>query len=326
MLSKLKHSTFTRHRILSITFICILCLFFWFPSISFQGAQRGLLLWFQTVLPSLFPFMLLSNLMVTYNISRSISTLSYPIFRLFLPIEKSAAYPMVIGLLSGYPVGAKACNDLLKKHEISKKDAQFLLPLCNNASPMFLTCYIADQCLNMPKLQFPLLLLVFLSNYIGVQIVSFFCNHFQSQETETPTPCTPVSFIVNAANPPHILQAFDAAILSCVEILVKVGGYIILFSIFAQFVCTFFPYTTATLLTGILEITTGIYLVSSSNFSTSIKIALAAAIAAFGGLSSFAQTKSVIACSGLSSKRYLITKIISSIIAFFAAFLLLNII
>lgn len=322
MLSNFK---LTRQLLLTTTFIIVLCLFFFFPSISFQGAQRGLLLWFQTVLPSLFPFMLLSNLMVTYQISRSISSLFYPIFRLFLPIKKEAAYPLVIGLLSGYPVGAKACNDLLKKNEITKKDAQFILPLCNNASPMFLTCYIADQCLNMPSFQIPLLLIVFISNYFGCLLVSFIYG-FAKNGKEISTHCTPISILPNDINTPPILQVFDTAILSCLEILVKVGGYIILFSIFAEFAFSFLPYTISISFTGILEITTGIYLLSNSTFSPTIKIALTVAMATFGGLSSFAQTKSVIACSGLSAKQYFITKVICSILSYCITILLLYII
>lgn len=314
----------TRYRLLCLFFLTILCLFFFFPSICFQGAQRGLLLWFQTVLPSLFPFMLLSNLMITFQVSDSVSKLFYPIFRLILPIQKSGAYPLVIGMLSGYPVGAKTCNDLLLHNQISKKDAQFLLGICNNASPMFLTCYVVNQCLNIPKLQVLIMVLVFTSNYIGTMIVAYFYHFFYKIQDSAPALSNKGTLQCNQKIP--FLKSLDSSIQNCGEVLVKVGGYIIIFSIFAQFVYTFLPYTITTLITGFLEITTGIFYLSNSTFSIQLKIALATAMVTFGGLCSFAQTKSVITCSGLSPMRYFITKVISGIVAFCITLFLLNII
>ena len=69
-------------------------------------------------------------------------------------------------------------------------------------------------------------------------------------------------------------------------------------------------------LTGVLEITTGIHNVAALAISQNLKIVFITTIAAFGGLSGFAQTKSVFSTSGLSRTTYLFTKVLSAIIAF----------
>ena len=99
------------------------------------GARAGLMLWFHDVLPLLLPFMLLSNLFVL-KIRTKKTGAAYAIPVLFL-----------LGLLCGYPLGAKMASDFTKEGYIKPSTATILLPLCNNISPMFLSGYIGHTVL-----------------------------------------------------------------------------------------------------------------------------------------------------------------------------------
>ena len=103
------------------------------------------------------------------------------------------------------------------------------------------------------------------------------------------------------------------------EIITKVGGYIILFSILAQLLNEIAPGNGIfkTFLMGLLEITTGINQICKLTINNKIKIVLVALLTSFGGLSGIAQTKSVLGDTRLSMKSYIIVKLLAGIISFF---------
>ena len=85
----------------------IILLFIFFPDMVAGGAKLGLTLWFHTVLPALLHFMILSSFMIKQNVTGSVSRVVYPVFARIFGLSRAGCYPAVIGLLSGYPVGAK---------------------------------------------------------------------------------------------------------------------------------------------------------------------------------------------------------------------------
>ena len=119
-----------------------------FPKETFRGASYGLLLWFQTVLPSLLPFAILSNVLIETNALHYISTYLHPFLYPIFRITKPACYPLFIGFLCGYPMGAKTISDCIKKGLISKNEGKYLLSFCNNTSPMFIISVLIMQNIN----------------------------------------------------------------------------------------------------------------------------------------------------------------------------------
>ena len=102
-----------------------------------------------------------------------------------------------------------------------------------------------------------------------------------------------------------------------IEVIVKIGGYLMFFSIITSFL-SYIPYSNDWyyyIIVGITEMTTGIKAISMSNFNLDIKILYAVICAAFGGVSTIAQTNTVLQKSGLSLKHYIFWKILNCIIA-----------
>ncbi|NLZ53341.1 MAG: hypothetical protein GX892_09370 [Thermoanaerobacteraceae bacterium] len=101
------------------------------------------------------------------------------------------------------------------------------------------------------------------------------------------------------------------------EVITKIGGYIILFSILAQIIneigSGFGLYKAIVM--GILEITTGIDQICKLPIDINIKIVLVSVLTSFGGLSGLAQTKSVLGKSRLSIKTYICVKLLSALVA-----------
>ena len=120
--------------------IMLLC-----PQEVFFGASKGLLLWFQTVLPTLLPFMILSGLLISTNSIVYLDRIFGPLFCRLFRTSENASFAIIAGFLCGYPMGAKVTADLLRQERISKAEGQYLLSFCNNTSPMFIISYIMNS-------------------------------------------------------------------------------------------------------------------------------------------------------------------------------------
>lgn len=299
------------------------------------GARAGLMLWFHDVLPLLLPFMLLSNLFVL-KIRTQKTGAAYAIPVLFL-----------LGLLCGYPLGAKMASNFTKEGYIKPSTATILLPLCNNISPMFLSGYIGHAVL---KDQFPFwfLLAVLYVPYVLVTCIAFVLfrslgkhkptcsssnihtlHHTTSKEvavtghSSTPSRHTSKYSKETISQQSTSTQANDLLLQSVIQI-TYVGLYIMICSILFALVCTIPNLSSAvsTVLCGILEITQGSTVLAASKFLPEIKTALILACTSFGGISAFLQTIQVTKQSGLSMIYYFVIKCICGCMTGFAMYLL----
>ncbi|MFR0961937.1 MAG: nucleoside recognition domain-containing protein [Dorea sp.] len=106
-------------------FFLILCFFVMllFPSEVFEGAKSGLLLWFLTVLPTLFPFLLISRLLLDSCACSLLNKLLAPAISRLFGISAQGSFAFIVGFLCGYPMGAKITADLFHARQISKAEA-----------------------------------------------------------------------------------------------------------------------------------------------------------------------------------------------------------
>ena len=70
-----------------------------------------------------------------------------PFFKVVFGLSPGGAYVFLLGLLTGYPMGAKLTADLYYAGKISRQEAEYLLTFCNNPSPAFLITYVGHICL-----------------------------------------------------------------------------------------------------------------------------------------------------------------------------------
>lgn len=134
-----------------------------FPQEVFNGASEGLLLWFQIVLPTLLPFIIISNVLIQTNSISILSRIFGPAFQKFFHISIDGSFVVLAGFLCGYPMGAKVTSDLILTGRITKSEGTYLLSFCNNTSPMFIISYVIWQNLHDQTLLFPSLVILFAS-------------------------------------------------------------------------------------------------------------------------------------------------------------------
>ena len=101
-----------------------------------------------SVIPSLLPFMLITNYMQAHNLCTTVSAIFYPIFNKLMSLSEYGTFALIIGFTSGYPMGAKIIGDLYSANNISFKEAKLLITFCNISSISFLINYVLNKCLN----------------------------------------------------------------------------------------------------------------------------------------------------------------------------------
>ncbi len=301
----------------NILAIAILILMLTHPSLTVSGAGRGLLLWSQTVLPTLLPFMICSNVIVSIGALPLLMKPLRPLLRNVFHLSDNGGYVLVSGLLCGYPMGAKTCGEFAVQGRLSYGEAEYLLAICNHSSPMFLFGYVASNlCPQIP------IWLVAASLYLPILPLSILARRIYRPETNSSLPAKTIPAQRGTEN---ACFHFDDIMMGSIEIMVRIGGYIMLFSILAAFI-EYLPGISPSLkgLTlGFSEITTGIHTISQA--LTGIPQGLCiTAVTAFGGLSGVFQTKSVLNSSthtgviknaGLSIRHYVMWKLLHTAVS-----------
>ncbi len=299
----------------SICLCALLALMLFHADYVTEGARNGLLLWYSSVVPALFPFMVLSGLIVA---GRGISVLMSPFYLFLHPLlglSKAGCYVLVSGLLCGYPMGAKTCADFVREGRLSPLEGNFLMAFCNHPSPMFLLGYVYPFFAK----QLPLGILL-LSVYGPVLILAFAArlvcrNGGQNMPRQNDLEMRHVS---------RQSPSSDETILSAVEILCKIGGYLILFSIVIVFLkrSERIPFLIKLLLSASMEMTTGIR-EAASMLPFPVSGAVACAALTFGGFSGLFQTKAVLGdVRDLSIHTYFLWKLLHAGLSFAVFFLL----
>ncbi|MBQ9120089.1 MAG: hypothetical protein IJY09_08585 [Lachnospiraceae bacterium] len=327
------HYFFHRHPrwYLYLFFFALLCGMLFFPQIAAAGALKGLLLWFETLLPVLLPFLFLSGLLIRLDMTRPLNRMLSPVLCRFLPISPAACYPLLLGLFCGMPLGAKTTATLYQNGSISHADATFLLAASNHASLMFLVSYLIANKLQQPAHTFAFLAIIYLSGLCAALLlrprpVSVPLSHPHDSGDLSSSGIHATAVASHPSKTPGFFEALDDSVGDGLQTITKIGGYIILFSMLSGFLmhCTWLVLPLRATAAGIFEITGGIQLLCETSLPVTQKTALTLAITSFGGLSGLMQTRSVTLGSGLSIKLYFVQKCVQAGITYLLTLLIMQ--
>ncbi|MBR6514014.1 MAG: hypothetical protein IKT46_04175 [Clostridia bacterium] len=91
----------------------------------------------ETVIPSVFPFMVLTNLLISCGFDSMVKRLIKRPFEAAFHLNGNLASAYILGIISGYPQGAYAIAEIYDKGGCTKKEAEHALAFCNNTGPAF---------------------------------------------------------------------------------------------------------------------------------------------------------------------------------------------
>lgn len=259
------------------------------------GAQEGLSLCLYSVLPSLFPFFVLSSLLLSLGFAEGLGRLLFPVMNRLFHLGGNGASALALGLIAGYPSGARAASRLYTDGLCGKEEAEHLLAFCNNCGPAFFLSFLGVERFGSTVIGMRLWL---------IHVLSALCAGILLRPKRTLSRDVPPP----KAESIGFFAAFTQAVQSGFSSFLSVCGFVLLFSILLQPVKILLGNTAAQ---GIFELFSGIAALDDSPRA----FLLAAALTAWGGLSVHAQSAAFFSSAGLSGRWYIRGKLLQTAIS-----------
>jgi sporulation integral membrane protein YlbJ len=276
-------------------------------AIEYMG--RGLTLCARTVIPSLFPFMVISELLVSSGAGEAFGRLFAWLMRRVFGLSGAGASAVFLGSMCGFPVGAKTAVGLLDRNVISRAECEHLLTFTSNPSSAFLITAVGVSLYGNRRLGVVLYITVLGSGLLVGFLARFFLHRTETAEH----PHFPSGLHVGGA------ETFTGAVSGAATGMLTVCAYVIFFSALTGALgCAVKDVggageTGYTLLSGFLEMTGGISLASSLG-DHRLGLILTAAFAGWSGISVHCQIMTLCGGRGLSFKPYFLAKAVQGLL------------
>lgn len=301
------------------------------PNICINSAISGAKIFFYSVFPCLFFFLVICNIIIDYNGVNIYSKLLGNIICTPMSLPKKCSFSIVVSILCGYPLGAKYACKLYEDKLIDFKICEKLINIASNPSPLFIIGTVGTVMLKNTYLGYILLISCYLSCFIMGLIIktdkkSYYWGNWRNEDTK---PSIDIGISLQHSVSNAITTSFS------------VGGFIVLFSVLTSIIQS--NTLISTILNnlnsispslkvfiqgcfiGIIEMTNGCFIVSISNLSVVLKVVLISFLLSFSGLSIISQVYSITSKHKFSLKTYVTRKIIQGIITSIISLILLKI-
>ena len=324
-----------KRNIIPIMFLLFTICLIIFSKSNIQAVKTSLNIWVNNVIPSLLPFFIATELLNHTNIPKIVGSFFNKITRPIFNVPGIGAYALFMGIVSGYPVGAKIVTNFRNENLCTKEEAERLITFTNNSGPLFILGTVGITLFYDTGIGL-LLLFTHILACISVGIIFRFWKTKEKEKRNTDTLTNNISF--NSLG-----EILSKSILSAINSVILIGGFIVFFGILLSilqktqiinlFKIIFLPcfkflnINTAfiiPLLTGFLELTNGVTAIATiASKNLSINIIFCAFLLGFGGFSIMLQVLSIISKSDISIKPYILGKLLQGILAAFYTFLII---
>lgn len=318
------------------------------PKESLEASTRGLSIWWEVVFPSLLPFFIVSELLIGFGVVKFIGVLLEPLMRPIFRVPGVGGFVWAMGMASGNPAGAKLTARMRQEKQLTTIQAERLVSFTSSSNPLFIFGAVAVGFFDNPSLGILLAASHYLGNLgVGLTMRFYGGSDSVSQPKKKKSFFSPLSIAFKELHATRVSETrplgkmLGDAVISSIQTLLMIGGFIILFSVFNKILAiisvteiiglifsgflAFFHIATdlsVPLITGIFEITLGNQLVSETNANLLDKVMIASFILAFGGLSIQAQVASILADTDIRFKPFFIARILQGLYSSFIAYLL----
>ncbi|MBO0994260.1 sporulation integral membrane protein YlbJ [Bacillus sp. SD088] len=310
------------------------------PDESLKASIRGLKMWWEIVFPSLFPFFVISELLIGFGVVKFLGVLLEPFMRPFFRVPGVGGFAWAMGMATGFPAGAKLTVRLREEKQLTKIEAQRLVSFTNSSSPLFIFAAVSVGFFNNPRLGLLLAAAHYLGNFFVGFIMRFYGVKKQKREREK-KPVLNISQALSALhqtrihNQQPIGKLLGDAVMSSIHTLLVVGGFIILFSVlnkllfhlhFTPAIASILDYILPilqlpkefgnSLVAGIFEITLGSQMASEVQGSLLLQQAIIVSfILGFSGFSVHAQVASILATTDIDYKPFFFARVLHGFLA-----------
>ena len=301
-------------------FICTLILLFFIEifdhtNLIIKTFIESSKLWFYNLIPTLFPFLIITDLLSNYGFINYISKIFGKLMTIF-KLPPNSSYAFFMSMFSGFPGNSKLIKELLDKKEIDENDATKLLTFTHFSNPLFIIGTIGTLFLKNKKISIIILIVHYLTNFI---IGFIFRNIYKSTTYELKK-----SYFLSQSFIKVLLNSINQSI----NIMFTIYGIIVFTSLLINIITvninisSFFK----SILTGLIEMTQGLKLISEQSLSYQAKASIMTFFLSFGGVSIHMQIMSILANYKINYYIYFLSRIIHASISSLLVYFLISII
>lgn len=288
-----------------------------------KAVKFSLTIFKENIFPSLFPFFVLSSLLIKYGFVELIGNLSKTLMNKFFKINSKCAFIFFMSIISGNPSNAKYTRELYLNGDIDKYEANKILSFSSFTSPLFIVGMVSTL-IGSKKAGTIVLICHYLSNII----IGFFLRSYHPSKKEEKTN---LKYAIKkmhekrTSNKENLGQIITNSLNESINSLLLILGVITICLIITTIINNNINInnTTQSVLNGLIEMTQGLKYLSLENISIKTKATLSAMIISFGGISIHLQTMSILSDTDIKYFPFLLSRIIASLISAFLVFLLL---
>ena len=297
------------------------------PDQSMDAMRDGLRLCANVILPSLFPFFVLSFLVVELGLTRYLGRLLEPVMVPLFRVNGSCAAALALGAVGGYPVGARTAIQLYESGQCSRTEAERLLAFCNNSGPAFILGAVGTGVFSSGTVG----LLLYLAHLLASMLVGILFRFYKPDQG----PLTRRSGGPQFQAVPFP-RAFTRSVSGSLQSLLNICAFVLFFTVFLR-ILTYAgilpalagglsallsplglsPLWAQRLLTGLVELSSGV--TSLTDGTLPGRLSMAAFMLGWAGICVHCQVLAFLGDSGLSLRTYVGGKLlhggISSLLA-----------
>lgn len=318
-----------------------------FPQESVDASIRGLDMWWGIVFPSLLPFFIISEMLIGFGVVKFIGVLLEPLMRPLFRVPGVGGFVWAMGMASGYPAGAKLTARMRQEGQLTRVEAERLVSFTNCSNPLFIFGAVSVGFFHNAKLGIILAIAHYLGNLTVGLLMRFHGKNDEKHEKKRPKRNT-LRLALSALHQTRINdnrpigKLLGDAVMSSIQTLLMIGGFIILFSVInkmlfhvgitgvlakgVEMILSIFqlpPELSMPLISGIFEITFGSKLVSQVDSASLMQqVMIVSFVLAFSGFSVQAQVASILAQTDIRFKPFFVARIMHSTFAALYTFLL----
>jgi len=284
-------------------------------NLIFTTITYSLKLWTTSIIPSLFPFFIISDILITYNITYYIPKPIKKIFKNIFNVSEYCLSIFFLSMLSGFPSNARNTKKYYEQGLITKEEADHILTFTHFSNPLFILSTIAVLFLDNEKLGLPILI----SHYLGNIIIGILTRNNHKNKTQNTK-----EIKLDKQKSQNFGKVLTKSITSSIDTLLLILGTLTCFLVLSALIINTLNlnlYNT-TLIKCILEITMGLKSLSLLNLNNTYKIIISSIALSFGGLSVHMQVISQISDTNISYTKFFISRIYHAIISGLIAFLI----
>lgn len=325
-------------------FIAMIALF---PGPSMQAALKGITIWWDVLFPALFPFLVISEIMLGVGVVHFLGTLLDPMMRPLFRVPGIGGFVMAIGFAAGYPVGSKLTAQLRQQGLVNRVEGERLIAFTTTADPIFIIGAVAIGFFHHTGIA----LLLVTAHYGSAVLLGLAMRFYQGNAPATPAIKEAIeewprqSLFVRALRSMHEARIKDGrslgmllqdAVRVSLPLILVIGGLVVFFSTVMEMLTRIgllelmTSATSAVLavvglpeqlaqavVSGLFEVTLGAQAAGTAASTASMRdsAAVAALVLSWGGLSVHAQIVSLISSTDMRYKPFLFARLAHGVFA-----------